>query len=79
MLNNILNSLTKEQRMALHIRGIPSSLTSAWRLGKRRPTYAQCVSLCEVTGCDLPRLLTEIALAEARPEQQQMFAHLLDN
>jgi len=77
MLISILNNLTKEQRLQLHIRGIPSSLTSSWRTGKRRPTYAQCVYLAEITGSDLPKLLTEVALGDVPKETAQKFEYLI--
>lgn len=77
MLKNLLNSLTKEQRLELHIKGIPSQVTSSWRTGKRRPTYAQCISLAEVTGANLQKLLLEVALNDGTPEQQEKFKHLL--
>jgi len=77
MLLEVINNLTQQQRLELHIKGVTSQLTSAWRNGKRRPTYAQCVSLAEVTGCDLQKLLTEVALGDATPEQQKKFKHLM--
>lgn len=79
MLVSILNNLTKEQRLQLHIRGIPSSLTSSWRTGKRRPTYAQCVYLAEVTGANLQDLLTEIALNEVPEEVANKFRNSIKN
>lgn len=78
MLESIINNLTKQQKIDLYIRGIPSQLISSWRIGKRRPTYAQCVSLCAVTGYDLPKLLTEVALNDAKPEDREKFEHLLN-
>lgn len=77
MLLTTINNLTKEQRLELHINGMPSSVTSSWRTGKRKPTYAQCVALAAITGCDLERLLLEIALSEAKEEFKEKFAHLL--
>ena len=77
MLKELLNNLTKEQRLELHIKGIPSQITSAWRTGKRRPTYAQAVSLAVVTGADLKDLLIEIALGDALPEDKEALESLL--
>lgn len=73
MLKNILNNLTKEQRMELHNKGIPSQLTSAWRTGRRRPTYAQAVYLAQTTGANLKDLLIEIALNEVPEEVAKQF------
>ena len=79
MLTQIIESLTKQQKVDLYARDIPPQTISYWKTGKRKPTYAQCISLSIVTGCDLQKLLTEIALTEAKPEDREKFAHLLDN
>lgn len=79
MLTELINNLTKEQRIELHVRGIPSQLTSAWRTGRRRPTYAQCVYLAEVTGANLQDLLTEIALNEVPEEVANKFRNTVKN
>lgn len=77
MLKQIINALTKEQKVDLFARDILPQTISYWKVGKRRPTYAQCISLAEITGADLPKLLTEVALNDGTPEQQEKFKHLI--
>jgi len=77
MLTQLLSALTRQQKIDLFARNIPPQTISYWRKGGRMPTYEQCVSLAEVTGADLPKLLTEIALSKATPEQQEKFKHLI--
>ena len=77
MFKKLVEGLTKEQKVKLYERDIYPQVVSAWKNDRRRPTYAQCVTLAEITGADLPRLLTEVALKDATPEQQEMFKHYL--
>jgi len=77
MLINLINDLTKQQRIDLFAQGISSPVMSMWRTGKRKPTYAQCVALSEITGCELDKLLVEVALNEATPAQKKKFSHLM--
>jgi PHP family Zn ribbon phosphoesterase len=79
MLLEVINSLTREQKAKLLIRGIESPLISAWRTGRRRPTYAQCVYLAEITGTNLQNLLTEIALKEVPEEIANKFRNPIKN
>lgn len=78
-MNQIINELTKEQKVALYAKDIYPQLVSAWKNGKRRPTYSQAVSLAAVTGANLKNLLVEIALEEARPEDKELFKNLVNN
>lgn len=71
MLKTLIDNLTREQKAELLLRGIESPLISAWKNDRRRPTYAQAVSLAVVTGTDVKDLLLEIALGDALPEDKE--------
>jgi len=72
MLIETINNLTREQRAELLLRGIESPLLSAWRNGKRRPTYAQAVSIAVVAKIDIKDLLLEIALGDALSQDKKI-------
>lgn len=75
MLIQIIESLTKEQKADLYLRDIPPQLVSAWKTGRRRPTYAQCIRLADVTGTDAKELLFQVALHDVTPEERKKFLH----
>lgn len=75
MLFNVINNLTKQQREFLYENGVPHSRMSEWRKKKRLPTYEQCVTLSEVTGCDLKELLFDVAMRDANEAQKKHFGY----
>jgi len=72
MLKTLINNLTRQQRAELLLRGIESPLISAWKNDRRRPTYAQAVSLAVVTKTNTKDLLLEVALGDALPEDKEV-------
>ena len=79
MLTQLINNLTKEQKVQLFARDIPPQTISYWRSGKRRPTYAQAVSLAFVTGADLKELLLEIALEDVHEMDKEAAKAILNS
>lgn len=64
MLKQIIEALTKDQKVDLFANDIPPQTINYWKKGERNPTYVQCVILSKITGANLSKLLTEIALKE---------------
>jgi len=73
MINQLIESLTKEQKAELLMKDIPPQLISAWKTGRRRPTYAQCIRFAEVTKCNVKDLLFEIALMDITEEERKNY------
>jgi transcriptional regulator with XRE-family HTH domain len=74
---SLLDQLTKDDREFLHEFGVPSSVLSNWRKGKRLPTEPQVAALAARLNVDRHELQDEIALMRATPEQRTLLERVM--